>query len=263
MKKKWVTEGERKDKNTNSERLNIKNLQILRGETQKNVNYNVLRYITDTFKKDDPLNVLDLPCGSMIFLRYMRMFFTTAVLLGADIKSSPFQSGIQSVEMDLTKEFTIPEDEKFDLITSISGVMMFSNTLNFISNCAQRLKENGTFIITNDNSSTIIDKLAFLFLGRYRIFKPIYEDSEELTQNISIQELCRLLRTNGLVIEKIKYTSFYLKDLIYFPLTILIFPLQWIYIRRCKTKLSYDLIKQMFSFRHYFCKHYIIIARKG
>ena len=140
---------------------------------------------------------------------------------------------------------------------------MFCNTLSFISNCSRRLNKNGTFIITNDNSATIIDKLSFLFLGRHRIFKAIYEDSEELTQNVSIQELCRLLRTNGLIIEKIKFTSFYRKDLIYLPIAILIYPIQWMYLRLYKAKLPSDLKREMFPFKHYFCKHYIIIARKG
>ena len=237
-------------------------INISRGETQKNVNYRVLQLVLQKFDKKNPLIVMDLPCGSAIFLEYLRKLFPEATLYGADIKDITRQPEVHFVKMDLTKDFALASEKKFDLITSISGVMMFGNTLRFILNCSERLKKDGTFIITNDNSSTIIDKLAFLFLGRHRIFKPVYEDSEGLTQNIPIQELCRLLRTNGLTIEKIVYTSFYLKDIIYAPLAILVYSIQWLYIRTYKTNLPPHLKWQMFSFKHYFCKHYIIVARK-
>lgn len=237
-------------------------IKISRGETQKNVNYSVLQLILREFGRSKSFDIMDLPCGSMSFLKYLHKLYPKASLYGADIKNISQQPEIQFVKMDLTKDFTLASEKKFDLITSISGVMMFGNTLRFVSNCTERLKKSGTLIITNDNSSTIIDKLAFLLLGRHRIFKPLYEDSEELTQNISIQELCRLLRTNGLIIEKIVFTSFYVKDIIYIPIVLLIYPIQQLYIWNYKTKLPSYLKRQMFSFKHYFCKHYIIVARR-
>ena len=240
----------------------LENMEIIRGETQKHVNYKILEYLVKRFDKDSPLKVLDLPCGGMHFLSYMRRLFPKADLYGADIKSLRPEESIHYIQMDLTKDFTISEEEKFDLITSISGIMQFSNTLSFISNCVRRLKKDGTFIITNDNASTVKDKISFLLLGHHRIFKVLYEDAEELTENVSIQEVCRLLRTNGLEIEGIKYTSAYRKDIIYLPIAILIYPIQWIYLRRYKTKLPDHLKWQMYPFKYCFCKHYIITARK-
>jgi Methyltransferase domain len=245
-----------------SKNLTLKDLQIQRGETQKNVNYEVLKYLAKTFRKEQVFKGLDLPCGTMLFLTYLRTIFPKSELCGADIRIPESQEAARFIAMDLTKEFTIHKEEKFDVITSISGIMMFGNTSGFVSNCSTRLKKDGHFIITNDNSATIIDKLSFLFLGRYRIFKPMYEDSEQLTQNIPIQEVCRLLRINGLVIEKIKFSSFYIKDLVFLPLAVLLYPIQLLYLWRYKTGLPENLKWQMFSFKHYFCKHYIIITRK-
>lgn len=242
----------------------LEDIEILRGETQKNVNYETLKIIAQEFSEKSAMRVLDLPCGQMLLLRYIRTLFPKATLCGIDIVKPAYQEDIRFLSMDLSKEFwVLPPEEKFDLVTSISGIMMFGNTASFIANCAARVQQKGVFIVTNDNSSTIMDRLAFLFLGRYRIFKLLYEDAEQLTQNISIQELCRLLRINGFSIEKIKYTSFYLKDIVYFPIACLVYPFQWLYTRTHKTSLPSELKWKMFPFKQYFCKHYIVVARKN
>ena len=237
--------------------------KIERGETQKGVNATVLQFIADRFPLDKTLKVLDLPCGSMLFLEYIKKLFPGSILKGADIYDVGQKPDVNFIKMDLTQDFLIPPEEKFDLITSISGVMMFGNTARFISNCTKFLAHGGTFIITNDNSATIVDKFFFLFLGRYRLFKPVFEDNETLIQNVSLQELCRLLKINGLVIETIKFTSIYLKDLIFLPFALLIYPVQLFYLYRYKPQIPRQVIKLMFPFRHYFCRHYIIVTKKA
>src|SRR5690606_6303558 len=112
--------------------------------------------------------------------------------------------------------------------------MMFENTKSFIENCSMRLKSGGEFVITNDNSATIIDRLSFLSIGRTRQFRLVYDDDEGLKQNLSIQYLVRILRLNQIEIEKITYTSFYPKDLIYLPFILIFAPLQWLYLKRTK-----------------------------
>ncbi|HEX8278193.1 MAG TPA: methyltransferase domain-containing protein, partial [Segetibacter sp.] len=206
---------------------------------------------------------LDLPCGNMLFLHLLGKLYPEAILKGVDIKEPDQQEArAEYIKMDLTKELLLAPEEKFDLITSISGIMMFGNTLNFITNCAKRLSPGGTFIITNDNSATVLDKIYFFVFGRHRIFKPVYDDTETLTQNIPIQELCRLLRINRLEIEAIKFTSFYKRDIIFFPIAILIFPLQRLFLRRFKTQKLSHLVDLMYPFEHYFSKHYIIVTKK-
>lgn len=234
--------------------------EVARGETQKDVNKTILKYLGNKLNKTGSFKILDLPCGSMLFAGYLRKIFPNAEIVGADIYEPREKEG-DFVKMDLTKDFVLPKEEQFDLITSISGIMMFGNTLNFITSCVDRLRVEGTFIITNDNSATIVDKVFFLLLGRYRLFKPVFEDEETLTQNVPIQELCRMLRINGLEIETIEYTSSYTKDLIFLPIAFLIYPIQMFYLYY-KTKFSNPLVKLMFPFKHYFCRHYIIITRK-
>ena len=246
----------------NSKNRSILNFKIDRGETQKNVNEQILKYLSNVFTHQMPLKVLDLPCGTGLFISYLTKLFPNAEIFGADIQIPSNRDIGRYLQMDLSKDFDLKEEDKFDLITSISGVMMFSNTSNFIFNCVKHLNKDGHFIVTNDNFRTIKDKLSLLLFGRDRLFKLIYEDNEEVTQQIPIQELCRLLRTNGMTIEKIEYTSFYIKDLIYLPIAILIYPIQLAYILRYKTNLPNELKAAMFPFKHYFCKHYIVYTTK-
>jgi 2-polyprenyl-3-methyl-5-hydroxy-6-metoxy-1,4-benzoquinol methylase len=238
-------------------------LTIERGETQKDVNTSVLKELVNRIDGTKSMKVMDLPCGSGNFLKYIHTLFPKAELSGADIvlpTNAP--ENTKRYRLDLTKDFDIDENERYDLITSISGVMMFGNTQNFIENCSKRLNSGGLFVVTNDNASTIVDRLAFLFLGRHRQFPLVFEDNQGITQNIPIQELVRLLRANQFDIEKVEYTSFYKKDLMYLPLILLVAPFQYLYIKLLKTSIKKDVIDQMFVFKQYLYKHYIIYAVK-
>jgi 2-polyprenyl-3-methyl-5-hydroxy-6-metoxy-1,4-benzoquinol methylase len=236
------------------------NFDIERGETQRNVNASVLKNLVGRIPPQ--AKILDLPCGTQIFLEYLKQLHPMTELIGADIVQPDKVEGIEFVKMDLTKEFEIPRQEQFDVITSISGVMMFSNTQSFVENCAVRLKKNGIFLVTNDNSLTIMDRLRYLFLGRVRLFNPLYEDNESMTQNIPIMELIRLMRVNGMDIEKIQYTSMYLRDLIFLPLVLLIYPIQYLYLLRIKSSLPKEIKNRAYSFKHLLFRHYIIIGKK-
>jgi SAM-dependent methyltransferase len=238
------------------------NIRIQRGETERYVNKRILENLVDILPTDQSIKALDLPCGNLLFLSYIKHIYPYAELTGADIKQQQPRQGIQFIQMDLTREFSIPRNEQFDLITSISGVMMFSNTLSFIENCASRLKKDGTIIISNDNSMTIMDRLRTMILGRVRLFNPIYEDNESMVQNIPVMELIRLMRTNGLDIEKIQYTSMYKRDLIFLPLALLVYPLQFLYLLKMNSKLARKLRWQAYPFKHLLCRHYFIIGKK-
>jgi len=237
-------------------------LEINRGQTQKDVNKTVLETLLQIFPKDSAITTLDLPCGDMEYLSYMHSVFPNAKLHGADIEEKVVPNYVNFAQMDFTKNFAFPDTEIFDLITSISGIMVFGNTLGFLRNCISRLKKGGTLIITNDNPATATDRLAYLFLARYRIFKPVFEDDDTLTQIVPIQELCMVLRMHNIEIEKIEYTSFYLKDLIYLPVALLIYPFQLLYLLKLKSATPKSFKKAMYPFKSLFCKHYIVTGKK-
>jgi SAM-dependent methyltransferase len=237
-------------------------LNILRGQTQENVNQTVLTYLYNQFSQDTTISFLDLPCGNLEFLKYIKVLFPSAELTGADICKPELPAIINFQQMDLTEDFILPAEKKFEVVSSVSGVMMFSNTLRFVKNCSDRIKTGGTFILTNDNNATIKDRLAYLFLGRFRIFNLVFEDKELMTENVPIHELIRLMRTNGIRIDNITYTSSSLKDLVFLPLALMAYIPQWLYLKKLKTQLPESLKWQMYPFKHLFCKHYIITGTK-
>ncbi len=238
-------------------------LKVERGETQKDVNSTVLQELINRIDSNKSFKAIDMPCGNGSFLGYINALFPNAELSGSDIEIPPhLPNNCKCYTIDLTKDFDIPENETFDLITSISGVMMFGNTQNFIENCAKRLNKDGLFVLTNDNSSTIMDRFAFMFLGRHRQFPLVNDSDYGITQNLSMQELTRLLRINNLEVDKIEFTSFYPKDLMFLPLAILIAPFQFLYLHKLQPSLNKKTIGQMFGLKQLFCKHYIIYAKK-
>lgn len=244
------------------ERKSLLPIEVPRGQTQKQVNFTVLNYLYQRFSADDQLSFLDLPCGNMEFLKCVKQLFPLANLTGADLFVPNAQEGINFCQMNLTEDFTLPPDKKFDVLCSVSGVMMFSNTLRFVKNCSSRIKNGGTFILTNDNNATIRDRLAYLFLGRYRIFNLVFEDKELMTENVPINELVRLMRTEGVRIDDITYTSFYPIDVLFLPFALIIYLIQWLYLGTIKTQLPKTLVHQMYPFKHLLCRHYIIRGTK-
>ncbi|WP_299286815.1 class I SAM-dependent methyltransferase [uncultured Mucilaginibacter sp.] len=238
------------------------NLNIVRGQTQKNVNRTLLTYLFNRFPKDMKMSILDLPCGNLEFLKYVKTLFPHSELTAADIVTPGATPGINFHQMDLTQNFTLSTGQKFDVVSSISGVMMFSNTLSFIRNCTERIKTGGTFILTNDNNATVKDRLAYFFLGRYRIFNLVFEDQELMTENVPIHELIRLMRKNHIRIDDITYTSFDMKDALFLPFALVAYVSQWLYLKRLNTKIPEDLKWKMYPFKHLLCKHYIIIGTK-
>ena len=237
-------------------------ITVLRAQTQKNVNHTILTDLYNQFPSDTKVSFLDLPCGGLEFLKHVKALFPDSDLTGADLMQPSETENIQFYEMDLTREFTLPTEKKYDVVSSIAGVMMFSNTLSFIKNCSEKLKDGGTFILTNDNNATIKDRLAYLFLGRYRLFNLVFEDNQALTENVPINELVRLLRTNRIRIDDIQYTSFYIKDVIFLPFAVIAYVSQWLYLKILKTRLPEELIGKMYPFNHLFCRHYIIKGTK-
>lgn len=238
------------------------NLQVERAQTQVDVNKTVLNYLAQKFLQNASLKTLDLPSGDMEFAGYVKAIFPNAEVTAVDIMPKLPKQGINFLQMDISRPLTIPEGEQFDLVTSVSGIMMFSNTKLFIENVISRLKKGGTFVVTNDNSATLKDKLTYLLYGSTRMFPPVFNDKEWVTENVPVQELVRLLRTNGMVIKDIVYTSDNSKDFFIKPLAAFVYAIQKNYLKKFKNDLPEALIKKMYPYKHLFARHYIIITEK-
>lgn len=238
--------------------------RIPRGNTQKHVNREVLRYLLERSGLNPAGRVLDVPCGAGELLTLLRQYWPAATLAGCDLRpDAPALPGLHYRPADLSQPFAAdPAGPPFDLITSVSGVMMFGNTQTFVASCAGQLRPGGQLLITNDNVLTVRDRLSYLFTGRVRRFKLLFGPDEAITQLVQHQELLRLLTGQGLRVREVVYTSFYTEDLPFALLALLLYPVQWLYVRGLRHPASQALRRQLFGFRSLVCRHYIVVAEK-
>jgi SAM-dependent methyltransferase len=242
--------------------------QVPRGNTQKHVNRDVLTYLLshEAPRLARPaLRWLDAPCGAGEFLTQVRRFVPQAALSGTDVRAeAPAVPGapVQYVPGDLSRGVPFADAAPFDVVTSISGIMCFANTAQFIGGCAQRLRAGGLLLVSNDNCLTVRDRLSYLFSGRVRRFRLLFEPDEGNFQLVQHQELKRLFDVNGVALTRVVYTSFYTEDLLYLPLALLLWPWQWWQLRRARSSTGHALRQQLFSFKSLLYRHYFFVGEK-
>src|SRR6478752_9545727 len=81
----------------------VNDWKIPRGNTQKDVNRDVLRYLAALYPSYTPLRILDMPCGEFELLTLFRNLFPQAQLVGSDIAHSSPPSPIQYERADATQ----------------------------------------------------------------------------------------------------------------------------------------------------------------
>lgn len=234
---------------------------VPRGNTCAGVNRYIIEHLLAQTRDWSAGRFLDLPCGTGIFLDTLRKFFPGAEIRGADLAAVPGRPDIASV--DLSRPFAIFPEGKFDVITSISGVMEFDNTRQFLEACAAHLRNDGRLIVTNDNTVTMRDRLEFLVLGRVRRFRLFVAPNEPTWKQVSIQNLIRILHDAGFVVERIQYLCISWKDWFFLPAAMLLWPLQWLHRKLARSGLPPALRRSMLPFRALLCRHYVVICRKS
>lgn len=240
---------------------------VPRGNTQKHVNRDVLAYLLghQTARLAQPVCWLALPCGQGEFLGQVRRFFARPQLWGADVRpaSPEVLGGLAGYEVtDLSRWFPFEPRPEFDVITSISGIMCFANTAQFVGHCARRLRPGGLLLVSNDNCLSVRDRLSYLFAGRVRRFRLLFEPDEGNFQLVQHQELKRLFDVNGIRLLHVEYTARYTEDLLYLPLALLLWPWQWWLLRRTRSSTGWALRRQLFGFKSLLHRHYFFVGEK-
>jgi hypothetical protein len=87
----------------------------------------------------------------------------------------------------------------------------------------------------------------------------LFEPHEGNYQLVQHQELKRLFDVNGLVLKRVIYTAFYVKDLLYAPLAALLWPWQWPRLRNSTTQ---QQRQELFGFKSLLHRHYVFIGEK-
>jgi hypothetical protein len=239
-------------------------IKIADGNTAVGVNQRIIDFLLSREQLTPGFlnKALDLPCGEGKFMVGLKDCFPGVQVQGKDLYSTPipeakpffFRAGVDRWETHQPGEF--------DLITCISGVMVFDDLDRFFNSCSSHLKDDGWLIVTNDNVMTLRDRLSWLLWGRLRRFKKFYDLHEGNWNVVLIQALVRLLQRNNLTIEKIEYVNARWEDWIFAPLAVVLYPLQLWTLRKAPPSIPMNLRRQMFSWQSFFARHYVIYAQK-
>ncbi len=243
--------------------------KVADGNTAVGVNQAIINYLLAqalTEKKASRLShltsALDLPCGQGHFMLALKSQFPNLQVKGKDLYATPLLEAKPYFSQEGVDQWSSHKGEKFDLITCISGVMVFDNIVSFFEQCASHLNADGTFIVTNDNVLTIRDRISWLLWGRLRRFKKFYDMNEGNWNVVLIQALVRFYIKNGIEIQKIEYVTVRWEDLLFAPLAVLLYPLQLVTLRRAPSEIPFSLRLQMCSLKSLFARHYIIYGKK-
>ena len=236
---------------------------VEKGNTQKGVNKNVIRFLCNYYKDPKKLtSVFDAPCGQGEFLRSLKRFFPGAHIEGQDLFAEPLPEIKDHFHRGDLRTAFLNKTQKFDVITCISGVMVFDHVTGFIETADKHLNHGGLLIITNDNILTLRDRFSFLFFGRLKRFKLPYSVEEGNWNVMLIQGLWKLLRMNKFEIVKVEYASHYAEDLLFAPLAVILYPFWWLYIKLSKGEMDQKTRQELFPFSALLARHYIIYAQK-
>lgn len=233
---------------------------IERGNTQIGVNQAIIHYLLQ--HPHPPKRLLDVPCGHGQFLKAIQTFFPSTSVTGIDLSATPIK---EVRHVTLKREalcFSDFSKEEFDVITCISGLIVFDHLTQLCTLTHEHLKTDGVFIVTNDNVTTLRDRFHFLCLGHLKRFRKILAKDESCWNVVLIQGLWKQLTKQGFIIEKVQYTSLRTEDWLFLPLAILWLPLHLFSLWRIKSHLSFKERYQLLPFSSLLFRHYILYARK-
>ncbi|MBL7542596.1 MAG: class I SAM-dependent methyltransferase [Bdellovibrionaceae bacterium] len=236
-------------------------VHIPRGNTQKNVSRDVYETLLPELKNEATKMLVDIPCGDGSFAEFIQNSHPKISVVGADLHqeaSGKLKAFYKSDAVHFLK-YLCPK--KVDIITCISGVMCFDRIEELFQQFSKVLKNNGIVIITNDNVHTIRDRLSFLMFGYFKRFNPFYKKNEGIWKVVLPQEIVMHLEKNGFDDIKIKYTSTYYEDFLFFPLAVILFPVCVIGLLP-KAQWNLRQVLKIYSFKMLIGRHYIVSAKK-
>ncbi|MFZ4405261.1 MAG: class I SAM-dependent methyltransferase [Pseudobdellovibrionaceae bacterium] len=233
---------------------------VPKGNTVKGVNVLILQFLLS--KKKQLNSLFDIPCGDGSFLFAVKQIFPRAFITGLDLYAQPREDIKELTVKASAKDWPHVQNKNFDIITSISGVMAFDDVSGLFERAYQHLNPNGYFIITNDNILTIRDRLHFLLFGSVKRFPLCFQTNEGNWNIIMPQALWRLGKCNGFELEKVTYHSPRIEDWFWLPLSIVIYPLQFLYLVLQKTDKTFAEKLKIFPPQILWKRHYIFYFRK-
>ncbi len=235
---------------------------IPRGNTCKGVNREVIKYLLSLKTDFAGEYFLDLPCGEGEFLKAVHDFFPHSKRVGGDIRLPSGFFSPEFLQVDARRGIDQQNNRKYKVITCISGVMEFDNTLNFFESVKENLEENGSFLLTNDNLLTVRDRLLYLLFGRFRQFKLTIDNHQPTWKILTLQNLLRILHEAEFEVVKIKYIPVRPGEWTWLPFALLIYLFQGLYMAFAEKKTPFPQKSSRYPFTSLLSRHYILVCRR-
>ena len=240
----------------------LSHAKIPRGNTCPGVNRAIIENLLSRGEAGRPLRFLDIPCGEGAFLNAVAAIFPRSETVGCDIRIPSKSFPHRFIAVDASEGVKLDNKGTFDVIACISGVMEFDNTLQFFKEIRQYLSHQGLLFVTNDNTSSLQDRLLYLLFGRWRQYRLFNEPGEATWKLVTIQSLLRILTDAEFVIEDVQYVPSTARDLLWIPLALPIYLCQRFHMGTARSSLSREERRRLFPFRALYSRHYILICSR-
>ena len=232
---------------------------ILRGNTAPGVNRWVIEYLSAADCTDEA-KLLDIPCGDGTFLDAVKRVFPKMRTYAADIAHPGRDFGHGFFQIDARRGLAAEITEKFDVITCISGVMEFDNTLSFFESLRAIVTPECLLIVTNDNLLSVRDRILYLLFGRHRQYKLAIAHYAPTWKILPLQNLDRILSDAGFEVKKIRFVRPGRKEYFWLPLAALIYPFQFLYLKLAEGSADRRRKLEMYPFISLLSRHYVVIC---
>jgi hypothetical protein len=234
---------------------------IPRGNTSPGVNREIIKYLLSLGEEFTDDHLLDVPCGEGYFLQAVKDFFPNIKTVGADLNPPSTVFPHQFQPINAQHNFSLETRQKFRVITCISGVMEFSNTLSFFEELKRNLGEDGWLIVTNDNLLSVRDRFSYLFFGRFRQYPLLFQNYQPTWKITPLQNLFRVLAESGFETVEIKYVAPKKAEWLWLPLALPIYIFQYLHLRFNSQEIPLSEKLQRYPFLSLLSRHYIVICR--
>ena len=234
---------------------------IPRGNTCPGVNRAIIEYLLSLGKKVDARTILDVPCGRGEFLDVIKTFFPESRTFGADVVLPDSKSDHVLAKNDLSGNKPLEFENNFSLVTSISGVMEFDNTLSFFRKVRERIDGSGLFIMTNDNLLSARDRVLYFFFGRLRQYPMFVDDDAPTWKILPLQNLLRILLDAGFEASEIRYVPAKWTEWLWLPVAFPIYLFQTLNFALNKGGPDYKEKAKRYPFASLFSRHYFVVCK--
>ena len=234
--------------------------EVPRGNTCPGVNRAIIEYFLAHCPDIETAKWIDVPCGNGQFLDAVKRFFPNVKTTGADIVR-PQQFDHEFLELDASDSAGPVTSDRFDIVTCISGVMEFDNTLAFFRQLSAMSTPSSTLVVTNDNVQTVRDRLLYLLLGRFRQYRLDPQRLDIPTWKVlHLANLIQILKNAGYTVREVKYVTGGSPEWLWLPLAIPIYLAEYIYRRR--SFFPGNKNTKYFSLESLVARHYLLICGK-